>query len=282
MGAGEALRRVLDGALDPIVAFDRSGSIVGWNRAAEAMLGWSKSEVLGHNVAGTILAPEDQPRLECALRRDVSELPGSLSEREVVDRRGHRIPVEVSFSATRLDGCVVYAAFMRDIRERRRAERLRDTEHRVSQVLVGITSGRELAIRTLPIVGDGFGWPAAEAYIVTERGLRGMARWTRDAGTVPAGEAVAPEAELACERREIVQGERGGVVAVPVRAGDAVFGVLVLYGEANRRPRTDELATLSNLGRQMGQFGERRRAETRLESETVAIAAVARATRRLS
>ena len=281
------MRRVLDGALDAVVAFDRSGSIVGWNRAAEALLGWSKSEMLGRPVADTIVTPEDQPRLACALQRVVDDLPRSLTERTVLDRRGRRIPVEVSFSATKLDGCIVYSAFLRDIRERKRAERLRDTEHLVSQIIVRAQSARDLATEAVPILGEGFDWPVAEAFIHTDAGLLCVARWTRDSGNQPVppdvivgrGEGLAG---LAWERGTVVHGEPDGGVAVPVLADDNLYGVLVLHDEPARRPGDDELAALSSIARHFGQFGERLRAERRLESETIALAAVARATRRLS
>src|SRR2546423_13723431 len=98
MDEAAAFRRVLDGALDAVVAFDRWGAIVGWNRAAERMFGHTKDGAMGCHVADLILTPDDRPRLERALSRPPGDLPHSLAERTVVDRAGGRIPVEASFS----------------------------------------------------------------------------------------------------------------------------------------------------------------------------------------
>src|SRR3954447_1856115 len=129
MDGEEAFRRVLEGALDAVVAFDQNASIVGWNRAAETLFGWSKDEALGRAVDATILLREDRERLECALRSAPDALPHALHECTVRDRDGTSIPVEASLSATPLDGCIVFTAFLRDIRARKEAEHVRANEH---------------------------------------------------------------------------------------------------------------------------------------------------------
>jgi diguanylate cyclase (GGDEF)-like protein len=106
MEASAALRRVLDGALDAIVAFDRSGSIVGWNRAAATMFGWAKDEALGRNVVETVLVSEG---------------------------------VEATFSSTQVDDGIVYTALLRDVSERKRLEHERENEHRLLEAVARAT-----------------------------------------------------------------------------------------------------------------------------------------------
>src|SRR6187551_446013 len=158
MGREGAISRVLDGALDAVVATDRGGAIVGWNRAAEALFGWAREDVLGrpvHEVVGLA----------------VGELRGR-SEDTFVHRDGRRFPAEIGCAATSDDECLVVTAFIRDISERKRAERLRETEHSVARLLAGVPGGRELTAACQPIIGEGLGWAAVEGYMLERDELR--------------------------------------------------------------------------------------------------------------
>jgi PAS domain S-box-containing protein len=63
---------LLDLAHDAIVALDLHGRILYWNRGAEAMYGWVRSEALGMNAAELVRAEpsESAERIEAALLRD--------------------------------------------------------------------------------------------------------------------------------------------------------------------------------------------------------------------
>src|SRR5689334_12303769 len=127
MGGEDASSRVLDGALDAVVATDREGAIVGFNRAAEALFGWARDEVLGRPVREIVVFAGDREVTFGALR--------GRSERTLVHRDGHELETEISATASTEGDCVVVTAFIRDVGERRRAERLRDTEHQVTRLL---------------------------------------------------------------------------------------------------------------------------------------------------
>src|SRR3954462_15216043 len=135
MGEEDACRRVLDGALDAVIATDREGEIVGWNRAAEALLGWEKREVVGRKVYDVIIPARFRAEFIRRMKLVPPEEVRAYRERVIADRAGNEIPVDASIAATRVEGCVVITAFIRDIRDRRRAERLRATEHRVASIL---------------------------------------------------------------------------------------------------------------------------------------------------
>src|SRR5690349_1887420 len=100
MGREDAIHSVLDGALDAVVATDREGAIVGFNRAAEALFGWARDEVLGRPVHEVIVPACD---------RELSF--EGRSQRTFVHRDGHELVTEVSATATGEDGCVVVTAF---------------------------------------------------------------------------------------------------------------------------------------------------------------------------
>src|SRR4051794_6786844 len=161
MGRNEddAVRRVLDGALDAVIATGGDGGIVGWNRAAEALLGWTKADVVGRKVYDVIIAARHRERFVREMRAVAPEdLRVSYRDCVVVDREGTEIPVDASVAATRVDGCVLITAFVRDIRDRKRTERLREAEHRLARLLAEAPDGRELLVRSQPILATGLGW----------------------------------------------------------------------------------------------------------------------------
>src|SRR6266699_1079769 len=51
------LRAMLEAALDAVVTMDDSGSVIGWNQAAEATFGYSAAEVIGREMADLIVPP---------------------------------------------------------------------------------------------------------------------------------------------------------------------------------------------------------------------------------
>src|SRR5436309_1730355 len=102
MGGEDAFRRVLDGALDAVIATDREGSIVGWNRAAETLLGWHKDEVLGRRVYDVIVPPRYRDEFVRQMRATPFEDVSAYHERLLLARDGTLIPVDASIAAIRL------------------------------------------------------------------------------------------------------------------------------------------------------------------------------------
>lgn len=93
----EFLTRVIEATPNAIVAARRNGEIVLFNPAAEEILGWSKSEVLGMNVR-QLYPPGGAERIMEQMRSDKYGGPGLIqSLREVVVHiDGELIPVEIS------------------------------------------------------------------------------------------------------------------------------------------------------------------------------------------
>src|SRR4051794_4214193 len=109
---------------DAIVACSLGGTIQSWNPAAEALFGWSATEVNGRPL-GAVLAAGD----EGVLRLLEAAVDGTLVgpfETDAVAKDRTRVPVELTaFPVTDEMGRVwMVAATLRDVRERRESERL--------------------------------------------------------------------------------------------------------------------------------------------------------------
>lgn len=111
-------RVILDHAVEPILIFAPTGQIEDANGAAQRLLGWELRDLLTHPVSELI------PGLLTHLRD--SRGTGSIREAIAFPRDGEPIPVEVGLNAVAMEGQTMYAAFLRDLRDRRKVERIKN------------------------------------------------------------------------------------------------------------------------------------------------------------
>lgn len=120
--AADRLHHIIEHSHDAFVSMDESGRVIEWNRAAETMFGWTRSEALLRPVHELIIPPELHGAHRAGLQRFLGSGQSEIIGRriEVVGRRrdGSPVPIELSISATTLDGRPVFDAFLQDISER--------------------------------------------------------------------------------------------------------------------------------------------------------------------
>jgi diguanylate cyclase (GGDEF)-like protein/PAS domain S-box-containing protein len=116
------LAALVQSSSDAIVACSLDGTIQSWNPAAEALFGWSRAEISSLSV---VLQAGEQGVVRLAAAATKGECVGPLEIDAVAKDRTH-IPVELT--AFPVDDGVgrisMVAVTMRDVRERREAERL--------------------------------------------------------------------------------------------------------------------------------------------------------------
>lgn len=281
-----------------VIATDALGRILFWNRGAETLYGWRQDEVVGKMAQDLLLAPGSEAT--------VAELVESLSigqpwegELTVPRRDGALIPVLISSSAVRdrenrpigIVGVVV------DISERKQAEARLDAQYRVARTLSEATTLREGLQGTLAAIAVSLGWQYGAFWIIDER--EGVGRcsetWHADGLSGATFDEICygwqferglglPGIAWQSQRPEWVHdsrvtdglprkalfapiGIRAGV-AMPVRSGGQIVGIIEFFATDVRTPDTELLVTAESIGSQVGQFIERMRAENALrESE---------------
>lgn len=121
----ERLRAIYDNVLDGIVTLSDSGHIESFNRAAERIFGHSAGDVLERSV--TMLLPEPYAS-QLAWRLKTGGLGMSGSRREIEGRRadGSAFPMDMALSEMQCGDQRLYAMVLRDVTERRAAERMKD------------------------------------------------------------------------------------------------------------------------------------------------------------
>ncbi|GIW52987.1 MAG: histidine kinase [Gemmatimonadales bacterium] len=123
----EHVRRILDSALDAVIAIDAEGRIIEWNNQAERMFGWKRAEILGQRLSSTIIPPRYREQHERGLRLYLTTGRGEVLNRRVeftaLRRDGSEFPVELSIAPVSWEGKTTFTAFVRDISERREGEK---------------------------------------------------------------------------------------------------------------------------------------------------------------
>ena len=120
------LHNVLEAAPDAIVGVDSQGRIALVNRRTEELFGYRRSELLGEQVER--LVPEQTQGAHISLRSDYHRNPSGRSMgagRDLHARRqdGSLLPVEVRLSTLDTEDGVIVIAAVRDISERKTAQR---------------------------------------------------------------------------------------------------------------------------------------------------------------
>ncbi len=138
-------RAILQAALDCIVTIDQNGRIIEFNPAAENTFGFRREEIIGKDLAETLLPQPNRDRHRDTLDRysDAGELGSMLGnrfEQTMVRRNGERFVAEMSMQPVPLEGTTVFTLFLRDITDRKRAEEEIKRKNRDLETLLYVTS----------------------------------------------------------------------------------------------------------------------------------------------
>ena len=119
-------RLILDNAHDAFVAMNADGHITEWNRQAEITFGWQRAEAVGRVLSETIIPPKFREAHVSGLARFLATGEGPMLNR-VIDlpalrRDGCEFPAEISIAPIRLSEQCLFAAFIRDVTERKSVE----------------------------------------------------------------------------------------------------------------------------------------------------------------
>jgi diguanylate cyclase (GGDEF)-like protein/PAS domain S-box-containing protein len=128
-------RSILETAHESFIAAGADGQIVDWNQQAERDFGWSRDEVIGRQLADTVIPPRSwdiyREGFDHLSRTGEHTLLGRRFEMPAVRRDGSEFPVEITVSALPSDGGYRLNLFLHDISERRASDRaLREAEER--------------------------------------------------------------------------------------------------------------------------------------------------------
>jgi PAS domain S-box-containing protein len=259
------LRAVLDSATTAVIVIDALGRVIDWNDRAESVFGWTREEVLGREIATTIIPEGNREAhrvgLRCAAETGTGPILNRLIELTALRRDGSEFPMELSVSPLETDHAVTFCGFVTDITERKLArDKLQAQLNRLDllqQITRAIGERQDLpsifqvVLRNLedklPVDFGFIGLhePAERVLVVTSVGARSNAlarqlnleeqtRISIEAGDVSPG----LDGQLIYEpdigrssstlARRFARGGLRSIVVAPLLAESRVFGVLVV------------------------------------------------------
>ena len=290
---------LLESALDSILILDQEGRIREFNSAAEQTFGYRKAEVIGRLAADTIVPPRlrVEHRLGFLRRRPGVDDLGLNRRTETValTANGREIPVELAITAALDRGVKVYTVYLRDISERKRAERDAAAEHATLRILSESSSLAEAAAPLLETLCTAHGWDLGTIWMRDDEvgAVRCVRLWRAEGVEAPELEALAGDVYFpvgaglvgrVCATRETLWVEdlskgatfprmalaarRGmtSLAAIPVLGGRDSLGIIELYSRTRRADDAELRGRLTAIGRQLGLFQDRRRAEKALRA----------------
>ena len=160
-GNAGLLQAIADSTTDALIAIDEDGKVIEWNRAAEAIFGFSEKEMLGSSL--NMVIPERYRNAHDAGLERVNSggdrhVIGQAVRLEGKRKDGSEFPLELTVSAWRKDGRNFYGGIIRDVSDRVRMEaELKASEERTRS----ITATANDAIVTADSKGIITSWNAA-------------------------------------------------------------------------------------------------------------------------
>jgi PAS domain S-box-containing protein len=278
-GASQRLAAIVESSGDAIVSKTLDGTVTSWNRAAEAMFGFSGAEAVGRSI--TMIIPADRLQEEEMV---LAQIRAGLSvEIETVRQHkdGTRVPISLTVSPVRDSRGQITGAskIARDIGARKREEAARAELHRRLGALVAASATLLNSLDTASVVAatiglaqqllvaDGYAIWAAPAQQETWRAVKSAGVSPEFANRIieaTSGDTALAHLESGPLAIEDVSSRRGlerqraayeaegikSMLVCPMHFGQGGRGTLVFYYRSRRLPGEMDIETgqtLANL-----------------------------------
>jgi PAS domain S-box-containing protein len=297
------LRAIFANMGEGLYQLDVAGKLIYLNPAGAKMLGYDMEEILGCDMHELIhrLWPDGTERkvCDCPILSVMKNGVPYASRDDFYSRRdGTFLPVRVLSSPLVIDGTVKGAVVcFEDITALKRAERRSTAQYSVTRALAQSDSMEEAASKIIESICVNIGWDVGAMWMYDEpaKSLRFVQMWHRQTINVndfaeecrrkegidelsSHENAFSENAPLWISRTDrennpyfpnaAAQCGMNTAFAFPIRNEETCIGVVELYSTEIQEPNLELLHMLDALGRQFGQFIERKRVERSLkESE---------------
>ncbi len=284
---------ILESAMDCINTLDHRGRVIELNPAVEKTLGWKREELMGKRLASVLFPANSSERNTSAVWRNLAGtgfVLGRSSEITAMRADGAEFPAELVVSSVKMEGPAIFSAHLRDITERKSAERRLQLQHSVTKLLADAGTLYQVATALLSAMAEkldaqvGTLWrrdPTTSRLVLFEawhHNSRGGVRALSDSSIAYCKSAFGLAGRAWSEQQPVwasdVQREpglsrpsRSGLpalragIAFPIVTSECIEGVIEFYSERVLPADEDILHILAGIGSQIGQFMERARAQ---------------------
>jgi diguanylate cyclase (GGDEF)-like protein/PAS domain S-box-containing protein len=127
-------RQILQTAHDAFISMDAAGRITDWNAQAEVSFGWSRDEVLGREMAATVISEGHREAHRNGIERFLATGHARVLDNRVeltaLHRDGREFPIELTITPLETEAGYCFNAFVRDISARKSSEQLLELQRR--------------------------------------------------------------------------------------------------------------------------------------------------------
>ena len=271
------------------------GKIMSVNPAYCELLGYSADELKSMSVYDVTLADDIEATKEAHRRMMAGEEANVRFEKRFLRKDGDQVWADVAARLVRDvdDKPLYFQTVIIDIRDRKRAEVIQSARFSVTRALVTSPGWDRAAPAVLEGLCQTLDWELAEYWEVDlqREAMHFVASWKRPGRDTSAYEATARDVSF--RRGESLAGkvwETGapiaiadvaadpsprsaaavaaglrGIVGFPVRSGRRVVGMISLHSWAPRHLDDALVSVMNDIGSQIGEFVERKRAEVALQ-----------------
>ena len=140
------VRAVLDSALDAVIVMDAEGKIIDWNSQAEVIFGWTREEIIGRELAKTIIPERYREAHSWGIQNyrvvaGQSPLLHRLNGLTAMRRDGTEFPVGLRVNRVKGAKTATFCGFVTDLTERRRVqESARSTQLLLQAIIDNVTA----------------------------------------------------------------------------------------------------------------------------------------------
>jgi len=143
--ASARMSAILDTAADAIITINTVGVIQTFNRAATNIFGYEETEAIGENISLLMPSPHQEAHNDYLARYlsvGVSQLLGTSREIQAIRKDGEVFSIELAISEVKTSEGVLYTGVVRDITEKKQAEKaLNDINERFDVAVKGSADG---------------------------------------------------------------------------------------------------------------------------------------------
>ncbi|MBL8035994.1 MAG: PAS domain S-box protein [Nitrospira sp.] len=293
----ERNRAIVDTALDGVITIDAAGIVTEWNAQATAIFGWAREEAMGKPLSETIIPERDREAHASGVREYLKTGVGPVLNRRIEiaarHRDGHEFPVELAVSPARIGETYIFSAFVRDITDRRRAERRLASQYAVTRVLSESITLEQAVPKIIQAVGESLEWDLGVFWRLEKQSgmLRCLNHWQVATGTtdefITEVQSQVFKSGVGLPGKILESGSpvwirdvsmdptfiradlaaKTGVRSAfgfPIRIGGDIEGVIEFFSHQVRESDPELISMIADVGLKIGQFGERTRAEEAL------------------
>ncbi|MCW9012851.1 MAG: EAL domain-containing protein [Gammaproteobacteria bacterium] len=299
LGENEArTRSILSTSLDAIITIDSSNIITDWNRQAENIFGWPRSDAIGKDLADLIIPPQyrEQHRKGIATFLETGEgrVINQRMEVSALKSDGTEFPIELTIAPIIIEGQPAFSSFIRDISEQKKAAVQINNDYHSQRVIASVL---EISTRSIPfkekleqsldailstpwlsLQGTGMVFVVdkeAENLILTaERGVSETIQLRCSQvkfGECLCGQTAQTQQEIytyCLDEKHTVKYEgmqEHGHYCIPINSADRLMGVLNLYLDHGHKKNDEELKFLKAIANTLGNIIQQQQNEEKLQ-----------------